>query len=85
MAEVRRVDGNVVHVDFGYAGKRAVSKRELARRWRCSPKTIDRRVAEGMPSYMDGNRRMFDLETVTRWRDARKEEKRGRQAAFGRS
>lgn len=80
-----KVAGNVVFVDFGYAGKSSVSKRELARRWRCSPKTIDRRVAEGMPSFWDGNRRMFDLETVTRWRDAREEAKRGGEAAFGRS
>lgn len=67
MTDVR---GNVAFVNFGFDGPSVVSKRELAKRWRCSTKTIDRRVADGLPSHMDGHWRMFDVKAADAWLDA---------------
>jgi len=63
--------GEVIAVDFGGPGP-VLTKTQLAgppeirrsRRW------IEQRVAEGMPSMLDGNRRMFRVAEVTAWLDA---------------
>ena len=60
--------GVVVHVNFGGPGP-LLTKSQLAkppeikrsRRW------IEQRVAEGMPSHLDGNRRMFRVGDVLAW------------------
>lgn len=59
--------GQVIAVDFGRSEEIPVSKRELAARLRRSRRWVELRVSEGMPSWVDGNRRMFRLSEVRTW------------------
>jgi hypothetical protein len=61
--------GTVVHVDFGRSTAIELSKRQLSRHpeIRRSTRWIEQRMAEGMPSHMDGHRRMFNLDRVREW------------------
>lgn len=44
-----------------------LTKKQLAVYLQCSTKTIERRVSEGMPSFMLGSRRRFRLGDVETW------------------
>lgn len=71
--------GEVIHVNFG-GGEPPLTKTQLSqhaqikrsRRW------IEQRVKEGMPSHLDGNRRMFRLSEVQDWLEGQ-----GRKVANG--
>jgi hypothetical protein len=60
--------GDVIHVNFG-ASDPLLTKRQLSQhpKIRRSTRWLEQRVAEGMPSQMDGNRRMFRLSEVLAW------------------
>jgi hypothetical protein len=66
--------GQVIHFDFGRKGalltKKQFSQHAEIRR---STRWVELRVGEGMPSRMEGNRRMFPLDDclawLMRWRD----------------
>lgn len=61
-------DGNLAVVDFGGPGP-LLSKRQLAQHPAINRSTrwVELRVAEGMPSRLDGNKRMFSLPEVEEW------------------
>jgi hypothetical protein len=48
-----------------------VTKRQLAAHLACSTKTVERRMAVGLPSIADGKRRLFKISAVERWLKAR--------------
>ncbi|MFL5900343.1 MAG: hypothetical protein ACJ75S_04020 [Solirubrobacterales bacterium] len=60
--------GVLIHVNFGthdpLLTKKQLSQHPEIRR---STRWVEQRVAEGMPSQLDGNRRMFRLSEVRAW------------------
>lgn len=68
MTRVLAEKGNLILVDFG-GHDPLLSKKQLSRHpeIRRSTRWIEQRVAEGMPSQLDGNRRMFRLSGVRAW------------------
>lgn len=44
-----------------------LTKKQLAAYLRCSTKSVERRVSEGMPSFMVGGLRRFRLSDVEAW------------------
>lgn len=60
--------GQVVHVDFGRTDA-LLAKKQFARHpeIRRSTRWVEMRVREGMPSRMDGNRRIFPLDDCLAW------------------
>ena len=58
-------------VQFPRLHNRLVSKAQLARHWRCSPRTIERRVHEGLPSELIEGCRYFRLAVAEDWRRRR--------------
>ena len=69
MGHVVAEEGNLVVVEFGAANDPLLTKRQLAQHpeIRRSTRWLEQRVAEGMPSQLDGNRRMFRLSEVRSW------------------
>lgn len=71
-----RVIGEVVHLNFRRPDL-LLTKKQIAGhpKVRRSTRWIELRVGEGMPSWMDGYRRMFPLEEclawIERWRGAK--------------
>ena len=63
--------GEVIHADFGRTAPTTLSKKELAFRLRRSTRWVEMRVRDGMPSHMDGFRRMFNLSEVEAWLEGR--------------
>jgi hypothetical protein len=62
--------GVLIQANFGRAASTIdLPKRQFADhpKVRRSSRWVEQRVAEGMPSYMDGNRRMFPLEKCLAW------------------
>ena len=45
-----------------------LSKKQLARHFRCSERTIERMVSQGLPSEMIEGARYFRLQAATEWR-----------------
>ena len=74
MPRVLATEGNLVLVDFG-GHDPLLSKRQLASHpeIRRSIRWVEMRVKEGMPSQLDGNRRMFRLSEVKSWLASRGE------------
>lgn len=68
--------GEVIHFDFGRSGtlltKKQFSQHPEVRR---STRWVEQRVTEGMPSHMEGNRRMFPLDDCLAWLERRRDEK----------
>ena len=60
--------GRFIEADFGGPGP-LLSKRQLAKHpeIRRSTRWLERRVGEGMPSQLDGNRRLFHVGEVLTW------------------
>ena len=56
----------MIHIDFG-GDEIALSKKRLAVNLRRSTRWVELRTREGMPSTMDGNRRMFRMTVVRAW------------------
>lgn len=72
--------GEVIQVNFGRRDDALLSKKQLAAHpsIRRSTRWVEQRVREGMPSQMDGNRRMFSLPAVQGWLEGQ-----GRKVANG--
>lgn len=67
--------GELVLVDFGHASA-VLTKKQFARHpdVRRSTRWVEQRVNEGMPSHMDGYRRMFPLDECLAWLARRRDE-----------
>lgn len=50
---------------------RQVSKAQLAAIWRMSPRSIERMMAEGLPSDLIEGARFFWLQEATAWKEER--------------
>lgn len=72
--------GQLIEVNFGRRTDALLSKKQLAAHpsIRRSTRWVEQRVREGMPSQMDGNRRMFSLSEVLDWLEGQ-----GRKVASG--
>lgn len=68
--------GEVIHFDFGRRDA-LLTKKQFAQHAevRRSTRWVEQRVAEGMPSEMQGCRRMFPLEQDLAWLGAWRERK----------
>lgn len=77
MPRVLAQEGNLVCIDFGGPGP-LLNKRQLAAALGYSRRWVELRCREGMPSHLDGNRRMFSFPEVRRWLQSQ-----GRRAADG--
>lgn len=68
--------GEVIHFNFGRTDA-LLTKKHFAQHpeVRRSTRWVEQRVNEGLPSRMDGNRRMFPLEDCLAWLKRRHEEK----------
>lgn len=64
--------GEVIEVNFGGPGP-LLTKAQLSKhpRIKRSKRWIEQRVGEGMPSHLDGNRRMFRVGDVLAWLESR--------------
>lgn len=65
--------GVLVQGNFGRASAVELTKQQFAQhpRIRRSRRWVELRVREGMPSHMDGNRRMFPLDDCLAWLESR--------------
>jgi hypothetical protein len=65
--------GVLLQGNFGRSSTVELTKKQLSQhpRIRRSTRWIEQQVAKGMPSRMDGNRRMFPLYDVLAWLDRR--------------
>lgn len=61
--------GVLLQGNFGRSSTVELTKKQFAAhpRVRRSPRWVELRVREGMPSRMDGNRRMFPLDDCLAW------------------
>jgi len=61
--------GILLQGNFGRASAVELTKKQFAAhpRVRRSPRWVELRVREGMPSHMDGSRRMFPLDQCLAW------------------
>lgn len=59
-------DSNVIYADFSNT-EPLLSKAELAERLGCSPRYIERLIAEGAPHKVKGVRKMFKETAVRNW------------------
>ena len=68
--------GEVIRFDFGRTDA-VLTKAQFARHAdvRRSTRWVEQRVNEGMPSHMDGNRRMFPLDDCLAWLGRWREER----------
>jgi hypothetical protein len=56
-------------IPFPHRADPLLSKKQLARHLRCSPRTVERRVADGMPSEWIEGARYFKLRAVLDWEE----------------
>jgi hypothetical protein len=66
--------GKLLHGNFARTAPVVLTKRQFAEhpRIRRSPRWVELQVAKGLPSHMDGSRRMFPLEECLTWLESRK-------------
>jgi hypothetical protein len=70
MGHVVATEGNLVVVDFG-GSEVPLTKTQLAAQLNRSRRWVELRMGEGLPSTLDGSRRMFLLSEARDWLAAR--------------
>lgn len=65
--------GVVVQGNFGRSSAVELTKKQFAAhpRVRRSTRWVEQQIAKGLPSRMDGNRRMFPLDDCLAWLESR--------------